>query len=120
MRSVWFALFDATLEKVDRLFSDLFYDGPNEGPGYRWYYPRGTDSVLYIDIYGKKSYEKNDLFEEYNMMNQAAGHETKLIVSVDVSGRHPMYTDSTLIWMPLRMVPWGTSECWRRIISIIG
>ncbi len=59
VRSVEFILLDAKQNDIEDLFLKKNFQGPNTDGRYRWYYPQGSDPVLYIDInhieWGKNS-----------------------------------------------------------------
>jgi len=90
MRSIWFALFDTTIEEVDQHLSASGLGEPNEGDGYRWYYPPGPNAILYIDVGAYEWVEKYDLRDEYDELLEAVGNRKPAVeISVDVTGRSP-------------------------------
>ncbi len=90
MRSIWFALFNTTIEKVDRHLSDLVLGEPNLDGGYRWYYPSGQNPILHIDIGEYEWVKKYDLQEEYDELVKAIGNRKPDVdISIDITGRSP-------------------------------
>ena len=88
MRTIWFALFDTTLEDVDERLLSSGLGGPCIGKGYRWYYPEANEPVLHIDVSGYEWVKKYDLEEEYqDLLVAVGGRKPTIHVSVHVTGR---------------------------------
>lgn len=88
MRTVWFALFDTTIDEVEGHLSRAGFDGPHN-ESYRWYYPAGERAILYLDVEDYGWVEKYQLHDEYaELIQSVGGSEPTVHVSADVSGRY--------------------------------